>query len=186
MNVGKGKLLLLTSGWQPSESQLSLSTKFVPLVSKWFTSGIPWLDAPKSFVIGEAPEDWSFTGQRLLDAQRKEVATLQSAADWNAITEPGFYYLADSQNERAVAFNIASSESLTDTIGEDEWERLGVQLKPLQDDAGDQVVRRQKRDVELEQNQGFWQWLVLAVIALLTIEGLWRGLVDRKPVAAEA
>ncbi len=62
-NVGTGKLWLLTAGWQPSESQLSLSTKFVPLVTKFFTSGIPWLDAPKSFVIGNMPQAWSFAGK---------------------------------------------------------------------------------------------------------------------------
>ncbi len=102
------------------------------------------------------------------------------------ITEPGFYYLTDGMNEQAVAFNIATSESLTDTIGVDEWERLGVPLKPLQDETVEPSVRRQRRDVELEQNQAFWQWMVVAVIALLAIEGLIRGLIDRRPTALDA
>src|SRR5207245_8038527 len=30
--LGKGRLFVLTSGWQPEDSQLALSTKFVPLL----------------------------------------------------------------------------------------------------------------------------------------------------------
>lgn len=184
--VGSGKLWLMTAGWQPTESQLALSSKFVPLVSKLYTSGIPWLDLPSSFVIGSVPNELSFTGQQVLDASGKELVTLHSPADWSVVTEPGFYYLADKLGKRPIAFNIASAESLTDTVSADEWERLGVPLKPLQDEAVDQSVRRQKRDVELEQNQGFWQWLVIAVIALLMVESVLRGVMDRRPATADA
>ena len=36
--IGKGTMWVLTSGWQPAESQLALSTKFVPLLHGFFSS----------------------------------------------------------------------------------------------------------------------------------------------------
>src|SRR5205085_4018031 len=39
--VGKGRLVVLTSGWQPADSQLARSSKFVPLMSALLESGHP-------------------------------------------------------------------------------------------------------------------------------------------------
>jgi hypothetical protein len=40
--IGKGRVILLTSGWQPDDSQLALSTKFVPLLYATLEySGVP-------------------------------------------------------------------------------------------------------------------------------------------------
>jgi len=51
MPRGKGRLLVLTSGWQPSDSQLALSSKFVPLLFSMLELGRNFVGPPR--VINE-------------------------------------------------------------------------------------------------------------------------------------
>ncbi len=184
VSVGAGKVWLMLAGWQPTESQLALSTKFVPLVSKLFSSGIAWLNSPVQFVVGVVPAELEMQGQQVLDSQRKELVKLNSAVDWLALDAPGHYYLVDERGEQAMALNIAVSESRAETVAQEQWESLGVPIKPVSESEDNVTVRRQQRDVELERNQGVWQWLILAVVTILIAEGFWRTLVDRRPVVS--
>ena len=40
-SIGKGRLVVLASGWQPADSQLARSSKFVPLMSALLELGNP-------------------------------------------------------------------------------------------------------------------------------------------------
>ncbi len=81
--VGRGRVLILTSGWQPEDSQLALSTKFVPLLYAMLEqSGAP-APLPTQYHVGDiiplAPAGvgdkssavvWSPDGSRLRAAGR--------------------------------------------------------------------------------------------------------------------
>jgi hypothetical protein len=55
MPVGKGRLLVLTSGWHPADSQLALSSKFVPLLYSILDySGAP-AAPPSQIFVGDRP-----------------------------------------------------------------------------------------------------------------------------------
>ena len=59
--VGEGSLLVMMSGWHPRDSQLSLSTKFLPLLFSIFSDAGPKVGGVKQFFVGDAlPE----TGDR--------------------------------------------------------------------------------------------------------------------------
>ena len=51
--IGKGRLLVLASGWQPKAGQLALSTKFIPLVYSLFDLGRRANESDR-YTVGEA------------------------------------------------------------------------------------------------------------------------------------
>ncbi|MGH7972210.1 MAG: BatA domain-containing protein, partial [Limisphaerales bacterium] len=51
--VGTGRVLLLTSGWQPEDSQLALSTKFVPLLYSILEGTGATLSRPSTYHVGD-------------------------------------------------------------------------------------------------------------------------------------
>ncbi|TDU71264.1 putative membrane protein (TIGR02226 family) [Prosthecobacter fusiformis] len=51
---GKGTLILLTSGWHPADSQLALSTKFVPLLYGWLEAAGFHNEPASSLLVGDA------------------------------------------------------------------------------------------------------------------------------------
>src|SRR5205814_2265300 len=53
--VGKGRVILFTSGWQPDDSQLALSTKFVPLLYALLDYSGAASPAPVQYLVGGAP-----------------------------------------------------------------------------------------------------------------------------------
>jgi len=59
---GKGRLLVLTAGWHPADSQLALSSKFVPLLYSVLEQAGPRTTAPTAYRVGDlvtlpAPSD---------------------------------------------------------------------------------------------------------------------------------
>ena len=49
--IGSGRLWLMTSGWQPKESQLALSSKFVPILSTIFSMSISSFSSNRDTLI---------------------------------------------------------------------------------------------------------------------------------------
>ena len=55
-NLAKGRVVLLASGWHPDESQLALSTKFVPLIGALLDQACGTNEALASVVVGQPVE----------------------------------------------------------------------------------------------------------------------------------
>jgi hypothetical protein len=51
--VGSGRVVFFTSGWHPSDSQLAVSTKFVPMLNGLVDDVAGIVDRPSSFRVGE-------------------------------------------------------------------------------------------------------------------------------------
>ena len=172
---GIGRLWILLAGWQPVESQLALSTKFVPLISGLFRLSTPSVDSPASFRVGmdaEMPIDdrlFGPTGTEL-EGDRNESKTTKRIP----LSEPGVYRKVSSSGvESKLAVNLQESESNTSIGGLERLEKLGVVIsvsKPTkkQDDA----TRRQLRAVELESQQSWWRWVIIGVIGAIGLESL--------------
>ena len=52
--LGKGRLIVLTAGWQPEDSQLAVSSKFVPLLWSLLELGGGVAGAPAQWFVGDA------------------------------------------------------------------------------------------------------------------------------------
>jgi hypothetical protein len=166
--MGEGRLLVLTAGWQPEASQLALSSKFIPLVFSLFQPNQRSTAADR-YTVGE-PIDFLPSETATITTPAKTAFDFQSPDDLDGIDQPGVYQYTDGEVSRSFAVNLDDAESRTDPLDEDEFERLGVILgKNL---TAEQAIadQRQLRDRELERQQKIWQWLLVAALGLLAVE----------------
>jgi hypothetical protein len=143
-----GKLWVLTTGWQPTQSQFALSTKFVPILLGML--GPNRQIAPASLVVGDSIGD----------------------NDDQVATEPGISRLDDGTQ---IAVNLNPSESETTPIDPDRLTEFGAVVSSIESREQDETAERALRDVELEARQGWWQWLILAALGLIAAETLLSG-----------
>ncbi|MEM8912989.1 MAG: BatA domain-containing protein [Planctomycetota bacterium] len=148
-DVGDGVIWLLASGWQPTESQLALSTKFIPMMHHWFWDRCSNGQAIDHIVGRPLPAGWS----------------VESAVD-----RPGIHEINVNGTALSVAFNLDPSESETSVMSVDRFEQLGIPVGQLESTVTIADRQRQLRRRELENRQGLWQWLILGVLSLLAIE----------------
>nr|MCU0710144.1 hypothetical protein [Pirellula sp.] len=144
-SVGQGQFLLMTFGWQPTQSQLALSSKFVPMMAGIVARAMPNPPDPQDGMIGDGP-----------------------------YTEPGIYPIADAKAmDKRVAVNVPSNESLTEPMDSSQLSRFGVRL--ASDIPPEPVANQQRRKmmaVELESRQSWWWWLVSACLVAVGLESM--------------
>ncbi|HSH96619.1 MAG TPA: BatA domain-containing protein [Roseimicrobium sp.] len=171
--VGKGTLLVLAAGLQPAESQLALSSKFVPLMQALLEmSGAP-TPAQRAYLVGDEVTvpgnddrtEWIVTRP---DGKQSRVAT---GAKFAETDQPGIYSVAGTGGAWRFAVNLAPEESRTARMQEDEWARMGVPLGGISNElAVSGAVKAQRRSAELESQQKLWRVLLAVALVLLILE----------------
>lgn len=146
-----GRLWILSTGWQPSQSQFALSTKFVPIMLGML--GPNRNLAPESRIVGD------------LLAQNLG----EQSGDETRATEPGFVELDDGSR---IAINLDPRESDTTAADLDRITQYGAVVSSPAAREQQQTAERALRDVELESRQGWWQWLILATLGFIAAETL--------------
>lgn len=182
----RGRLWILTAGWQPSDSQLALSTKFVPLMTGMVDPLGGRLPLESSYEVGsrvEVPESEFATSITQPDGATVSLKTSERSF---VPQQPGIYRLSQGEHEQAFAVNLAVGESRTSPFDPAQLERFGIKFGESQTLAELQEQQRQMRDVELEHRQQFWRWLALAAICVLAIETWLGGWLSRPLPAVEA
>ncbi len=171
---GAGKIWILMAGWQPSDSQLALSTKFVPLISGLYRLATPVSNNPSSYRVGmtlEIPSD-----HRILDAANNEIIGEPiegRAAKRIPFSQPGIYRRKTPGGiESQMAVNLMESESNTAVGGLERLEKLGVLMSDRKPTKKDDASRRQLRAIELESQQGWWRWVLVGLIGVIGLESL--------------
>ncbi len=130
--VGEGELMLATFGWQPSSSQLALSTKFIPLVAGWLGPGEQRL-MPAGLTVGDSIP-LSFSPTATITTPSGETFGYREEADAKFVDRPGIYTWKDGESTRRFAVNLSENESQTEPMDEEVLKRFGVQVGPLMDD----------------------------------------------------
>ena len=189
--VGEGRVVVFTSGWSPSDSQLARSSKFVPLMASLLDRrGGPSGDPPR-YRIGDrvALVDLGFPapGGPAVEVRQpdgKVIPLEPGTATFAATDAPGVYSARpigpDAGPPRLFAVNLDPSESRTAPLGREVLQQLGAKLAGDAERARlDAEALRQMQTAELEGRQKLWRWLVLAAIALLIGETWLAGRVDR-------
>ena len=180
---GKGRLLVLSSGWHPDDSELARSTKFVPLLSGVLErSGVaetllPQYQVGDHVVLG-AVEMGSVAGTvRKPDGTESKLAGGGGTFDETDL--PGVYDLASGDVRRQFAVNLDGAESRTAPLEPGELEELGVRLGGQPTRAELVKKHRQMRDKELEDKQKLWRWLIVAALGVLIVETWLAGYLSR-------
>jgi hypothetical protein len=184
--VGKGRVLVLASGWQPDDSQLALSTKFVPLLYSILEQSGPAKAAPTQYEVGDlvplpAGSDAAKESQAIKAPDGSELKLTPGQTNFSQTIMPGIYSLALSLPPRRFAVNLDAAESRTMPLPLDELERLGAPVSHLgQASAREAEKKLRLQNAELENRQKLWRWFLVATLAVLLIETWLAGRTTRR------
>lgn len=191
--LGKGRVLVATSGWNPADSQLALSTKFVPLMAgllgrrdegvvdaEYFVNQPIALPSDNATGVSAENRSRSLTGP-----DGKAIDLPKTAAAFDHADRPGIYHLSENGKETALAVNVHPDESRTAPMTVD-LERWGAKVGKRE--SAEEIAARDRRlkSAELENRQKLWRWLILGVLGLLAVETALAGRLARRPATASA
>jgi Mg-chelatase subunit ChlD len=204
LTVGKGNLLVFASGWNPSDSQLAVSSKFPPLMQRmldWSGAASPMrfqfltgdaIPSPGSAGVPPASSSSVASGMPSfpeVEWQKPDGKKLSLRADapFTETDLPGIYTATVAGKQRHYAVNLPLDESRTAALAPDELSRLGVplQLSPETSIAQVQAQQRRLQQSELENRQKLWRWLIGAVLAITLLEITFSGRLARRIKTAE-
>ena len=187
----RGCVYAMASGWNPRQSQLALSTKFVPLINGLVEIAADIPDLDKSYWIGESifiPAAEAGQESRQIekpDGSREAVPV--EAGNFEQTDQPGIYRLisgtgnseddeaktigdAQVRDEVLFAVNVNRSESETTAIPLEQIEMFSVNVGEQETAAAERAQMRSMLDRDIEDRQKIWKWLIVAAILLLIFE----------------
>jgi hypothetical protein len=174
-SLGKGHIWAFTSGWQPEESQLAVSSKFLPLIGNLLDQACGASRALASTVVNAAvalPRDRQ-TELQIQTPSGSKLKVATDATDFRETPEPGIYRATGDQQEFRFAVNVAASESDTAPLPIEQLEQLGLKIGQTATQSERLHRERQRRDTELESRQQFWRWLMVGCLTVLILETWW-------------
>jgi hypothetical protein len=186
--VGKGLLFVLTSGWHPADSQLALSSKFVPLLFSLLdlSGGIKAQLA--QYLVGDPVSFAATNAAQTFTVRKPDGAEVPVKAGdrFTATDQSGIYTVSAGQFTQRFAVNLDPSESRTAPLALEELERLRL---PVQAPGPERVKQEEKKRLrlqaaELEQRQKLWRWLIVAALAVLVLETWLAGWLTRRNLGA--
>ena len=200
--VGRGTLLVWTSGWQPADSDLALSSKFVPLLYGSLEYGGTLMEHPSQYFVGDAVPIGNQipSGATNIRICRPDGSAALLGKDQQTFTQtdlPGVYSIADStsdtnpqsaiRNPQFFAVNLPAAESRTDPMPVEDLEKLGIALKPAGAVASEvaQQTARHNSFTEMESQQKLWRWVLVVTLIVLLMETWLGGWLTRSSPAPE-
>lgn len=176
--LGKGGVIVFTSSWRPVDSQLALSSKFLPLLQSLLeqSSNLPPQKA-QYFVGDEVPLPHSPQPLVVAKPDHHEV-TVASGAKFADTDQPGIYTVSPGAQRFIV--NLSPDESRLTPLPTERLIALGVPLRAAHETPAE-TARREGRAkaVEIENQQKLWRWLIVAALGVLLLETLFAGKLSR-------
>ncbi len=184
----KGRVIVFTSGWHPEDSQLALSTKFVPLVFSMIESGGSALRPLTSVQLVDAPvqlPDAAGVPMVVRPPGAEPITLTNGTTRFTDATAPGIYEFTAGATTRKVAVNLDPSESLTAPRNPDDLERVGAPVADTTTKPPVSPVRAaQLAAAEAEGRQKLWRWFLIATLVVLLTETAVAGWSLRKRAPA--
>jgi hypothetical protein len=186
VGVAEGLLLVWTSGWHPADSDLALSSKFVPLLYSAFQYGGALTDRPSQYFVGDPVP----VPEATQEVRRPDGSVVNLDGDEQVFKEtdhPGIYTLVTSTEEQRFAVNVPVAESRTDPMAVEDLARFGVSLEPTSDVAQPAVESAAQRLSlrEMESGQKLWRWILAAALIVLLLETWLSGRLARPAAVPE-
>ena len=186
--VGRGTLFVLTSSWRQADSQLALSSKFVPLLYSMLELNRPPRPSTQDRIVGDSLALAGFARPVILTLPDGTGSNLAERAAEITFASPGIHRLkfADGK-ELAVAVNLDPAESRTGPLKEEELIRIGVPLNVDPKNVSRTLAARleQQKDSETESQQKNWRWLLAIAAGIFLLESWLAGRAGRADAAPE-
>jgi hypothetical protein len=191
-SIGKGRVLIATAGWTPVDSQLALSTKFVPLMAGLLGARDEGVVDAEYFVnqriaLPSTENATVVTPNRTLTGpDGKPIDLAKTATTFDHADQPGIYHYSESGRDTALAVNVHPDESRTAPLAVEDLERWGAKVGKRE--SAEEIAARDRRlkSAELENRQKLWRWLILGVLGLLAVETALAGRLARRTATAPA
>ncbi|MDB6150208.1 MAG: hypothetical protein JWQ44_1656 [Chthoniobacter sp.] len=186
--LGKGSVVIFTSSWRTSDSQLALSSKFVPLLHALLeqSRNLP-VQKAQYFVGDEVPLPSAAQPFRIRKPDGSEVDAA-AESKFAGTDQPGVYAITPGTQRFVV--NLAPEESRTAPLAAQRFIALGVpltnataNLPAVTPEAGARI-----QAAELENRQKVWRWLIVTALAALLLETILAGRLSRtigRPATAQ-
>ncbi|HWA10871.1 MAG TPA: BatA domain-containing protein [Opitutaceae bacterium] len=183
--VGKGRVLALMTGWNPEDSQLAVSSKFVPLLYEMLEYGAGLSSQAAQVSVGDpiaVPTVDAAGGTVAVRRPDGTTTTLAAgAANFTDTLQPGIYQLNVGSRTVSVAVNLDAAESRTSPLPPDQLERYGAPgAEPVRDAAREARREALMQGTEAESRQKLWRWFLGATMAVLLIESALAGWTARR------
>ena len=166
--LGKGAVIVLTASWRPSDSQLALSSKFIPLMHAILDESAQLPPAKAQYFVGDEialpPGAQPFT-MRKPDGTEVSVAAGGKFADSD---QPGIYVA--NPGEFRFVVNLDPEESRTSPLARDRFAALSLPMEKKDAATAGAAAAIHSAAREDEQRQKLWRWLVLAAVIFLLVE----------------
>jgi hypothetical protein len=182
--VGKGLLFVLSSGWQPDDSQLALSSKFVPFLYALLdlSGGVKAQFA--QYVVGDPVALPATNAAQTFVVHKPDNSEVKVPGGGRFLETdlPGLYTVRTATNTLRFAVNRDPSESRTAPLPLEELERLRLPLHPSSPEQLQRELQKKVRlqAMELEQRQKLWRWLIVSALAVLLLETWLAGWLTRR------
>jgi len=178
--IDEGRLFVLASGWHPAESQLALSSKFVPLLNGLLNLSSGTVRSESAYTIGEPiplqsvkTDSSNQTTIHLPDESKIKLTSNEQTFE-NSIV-PGIYTLISETSQNQYSVNLAPAESRTAQLPIESLEKLGVVMHFDNKPEITEGIKRQLANAEMENQQKVWRWLILVALGVLLLETFWAG-----------
>ena len=172
--IGQGQLVVFTSGWQPADSQLARSWKFVLLVTALVDGRRARLSDRTFFIVNEPvpirERDARADDVAVVKPDHTKVAVPTGAKSFTDTSQPGVYAIQTADRSETIAVNIDPMESKTSPLAAEALEQFGARLVNSDAVGENEDQKRQLRDAQLESRQKLWQWLIVAAFGMAVAE----------------
>lgn len=184
--LGQGHLFILTSGWHPTDSQLALSSKFVPLLYSMMEQGRFGSAVRQAYFLGEPIELPPPHDQIMAIGGPGGRTEIPANSGTFHATRPGIYTL-DGPRPATFAVNLDPAESRTSPLPMEILRGLKLPFSPESPESGTVVKKREQTlmDETTEKRQKLWRWMILAAILLALLETGLGGWLWRRPAKGE-
>jgi hypothetical protein len=167
----RGRVIVFASSWAPDDSQLALSTKFVPFMVNIvdLASNVP--EFKSGYLVGDTIELPPLAEAGVLRLPGGTEVTVEAGRrSFDQTDEPGIYQWSVGEQTYSIAVNIDRSESEVEAIPIEQFEMMDLNVGTASTASAEIQQLKNQRDQSLESEQKIWKWLILSAIVLLIIE----------------
>lgn len=166
--VGRGTLVVLASGWHPADSQLALSTKFVPLLFGWLSAAGFRHDPSAALFVGDSlPLDLAVEHTVTSPSMKKVTVPVGRTI---TADEVGLYQVQSGERTQVLAVNLPPEEMRVLPLEPQRLATYGVQLSMPSGGAAELMDSQRFSSSEVEQRQQGWWWILMGLLAVLLLE----------------
>lgn len=181
--IGTGRMILMTAGWHPADSQFALSTKFVGVMMSMMLKKLE--RERRNFELGQSIDLQPFVGSETVSVVRPNgekmlVPDNNKKLTENQVDRPGVYQLVSPAQSTPLAVNLGTQESLVEPMDTGLLEQAGIRLGKMATASEKVEIERQRRDTELENRQKLWRWMLMVALLALFVETALSGYYSTK------